>query len=115
MNQSLRIDKGTETGDVLVLRVGGRLDSRGAIVLREYCAPHLITRKCIVLNVQYVNFLSSSGVGALLALTEAAKEAGGRLHIAGAAGSVLSTLELLNLDKYLSLHPSEEEAVLAAR
>ena len=115
MNHSLTIEKSIDTNEVLVIRVGGRLDSRGAIVLREYCTPHLGTKRCLVLSLRDATFLSSGGVGALLALTEAAKETGGTLHIAEVGGAVLSTLALLHLDEYLSLHETEQQAILTGR
>jgi anti-anti-sigma factor len=98
---------------VLLLRLTGRLEARGAVRLRELCAVRPEPR-LIVLNLEGVTFLSSSGVGVLLALSEMQREHGGAVHLSCATNGVRATLQLMNLESHVSIFASEEEALREA-
>ena len=114
MNESLRVETSRRDGGVIVFRLVGRLDSHGAMQLRQQCEQHAAEHGKLVLNLKDVTFLSSSGVGVLVALTETLRENGGAVHLAEVGGTVYATLQLLNLDRHLSIHSSEEEAIRLA-
>jgi anti-anti-sigma factor len=58
-----------------------------------------------------VSFVSSSGIGSLLALTEEFQEHGGTLSLAESSPTVRESIELLNLEEFLMLFESEAEAL----
>jgi anti-sigma B factor antagonist len=61
-----------------------------------------------------IEFLSSSGVGALLALVEEFRESNADLHLAAPSEPVSNAIGLLNLGEFLALHETEQDAVYRA-
>ena len=64
----------------------------------------------IVVDLRGVDFIDSSGLGALIGGLKAARQAGGDLRVAAAGTQVLAVLKLTNLDRILSPHDTIEEA-----
>ena len=64
----------------------------------------------IVVDLSAVDFIDSSGLGALIGGLKAARQAGGDLRIASAGDQVKAVLKLTNLDRILSPYGSVEEA-----
>ena len=58
-----------------------------------------------VINLEKVEYIDSSGIGALLHVFAELKKSGMRLRIAGVKGSVKKVIELTKLSGYLP-HPS---------
>ena len=114
MNESLEITSAAGPDGLRILRVVGRLDSRGTPQFVRECGLDAGPSTSLVLNLSGVTFLSSSGVGALLALSERARESGQEVRIAAPAPVVQATLNLLNLGEYLTICGSEDEAVRKA-
>jgi anti-anti-sigma factor len=102
----------SESGEGIdCLRVIGRLDARTSPQLIEQCAPVRDRGRHLVLNLGGVTFLSSSGIGSLLALTEEFRERGASLRLAEPSPTVREAIELLNLQEFLTLYETEAEAV----
>lgn len=97
-----------------LLKVSGRLDVRSAAMLSEACAHALRPGHVLVLNLQQVDFLSSSGIGALLALNEDVRGAGATLRLSSLSPVVRTAIELLNLDQHLELRADDDDALRAA-
>jgi len=68
-------------------------------------------RQHLVLNLAEVPFISSSGIGALLALAEDFTQERRAIRIAAASPAVDSVLRLLNLEGFLALDPTEADSV----
>lgn len=100
-------------GSAAVVRVRGRLDARTTPELLRRCAGARPPGGHLVLNLAEVRFVSSSGVGALLSLTEQAREDGGSIRISPASPPVHSSIQLLNLDQYLTVDASESDGLAA--
>lgn len=64
----------------------------------------------LILDLSAIDFIDSSGLGALVRLAKAAKEANGTLQIVSNA-RVTQTVKLVRLEKFLSLGPSVDEAL----
>lgn len=64
----------------------------------------------IVLDLSKIDFVDSSGLGALVQLVKSAQTAGGTLQIV-TNPRVTQTVKLVRLEKFLSLQPSVEEAL----
>ena len=111
MSESLAFDDLGTHGRAEVIRVRGRLDARTSPLLMERCAGARDAGRNLVLNLRHVTFLSSSGIGSLLALTEEFRERGTRVALAETSPTVREAIELLNLEEFLLLFDREEEAV----
>lgn len=96
-----------------ILRVHGALDAKSAPLLTDRCAGVRAAGRSLVLNLADVPLIASSGIGALLAIVEEFRDAPGTVRIAAASPAVESIICLLNLDQFLTLDPSEEEALRA--
>jgi anti-anti-sigma factor len=94
-----------------VIRIAGRLDARAAAQLASHCQDLCDPGRPLVLVLDEVEFLSSSGVGTLLALVEEFRESGASLLLARPSEAVSLAVKLLNLDEFLTLHESEEDAL----
>jgi anti-anti-sigma factor len=104
----IEIDRGRSPATVV--RVRGRVDGRTAPRLLRECLEAHTPGSVLVLNLAAVTFLSSAGVGALMVLTETLGKEGG-VRLAPASGAVRTVLGLLNLDQFLVIDDSEDEAL----
>lgn len=66
--------------------------------------------KHIILDLSQIDFVDSSGLGALVQLAKQAQNAEGTLQIVSNA-RVTQTVKLVRLEKFLSLQPSVEAAL----
>lgn len=64
----------------------------------------------IVVDLSAVDFIDSSGLGALIGGLKAARQEGGDLRIACAGDQVKAVLKLTNLDRILAPYGTVEEA-----
>lgn len=113
MHDALELTSHRDASGVQVVRLSGRLDSRSTPRFVRECPPPA-AGEIVVVNLENVTFVSSSGVGALLAHSEVAREQGGEFRLASPPSVVMKTLKLLNLDEHLKLYPNEAEAVKRA-
>lgn len=101
-----------DPGDAFaVVRPDGRITVASSAVLR-YAVNDLLEqgRRRIVIDLAAVEFIDSSGLGALIGSHKAAEQAGGDLRIAAAPDQVRMVLRLTNLDQVLKNHDSAEVA-----
>lgn len=98
---------------IAILRIRGRIDTRNASQLLLRCAQVRSAGQDLVLNLSGVTFLASSGVGALLALSEQFREANGGVRFAALSTAVSSVIALLNLEQFLGIDASEQDSVKA--
>jgi anti-sigma B factor antagonist len=110
MTEPFRIDAGPADPRATCLRVFGRLDSASADQLARRCAQVRSEGRNLVLNLEQVSFVASSGVGALLAVAEQFRDSGSELRLAALSPAVDSVIRLLNLDQFLEIQTSEDDA-----
>jgi stage II sporulation protein AA (anti-sigma F factor antagonist) len=96
---------------VTILRLRGRLDARSGTQLLAHCAEVRNHGRHLVLNFAEVPFIASSGIGVLLVLVEEFRQTHRHLRIAPASPAVGSVIRLLNLQEFLAIHATEDEAV----
>lgn len=100
-----------ETDAAVVLSPRGRLNLTSASRLKQAVDDEVGKGKVrLVLDLAEVEFIDSSGLGAIVSGLKAARQAGGDLRIAAAGEQVLTVLKLTNLDRILRPHPSVEDA-----
>lgn len=99
-------------GPVAVVEVSGRLDAIAAQELRKRCLEaRQLGHQQLALDLGQVSFIASSGIGALLAMTEEFGKVGGGLYLAPISPAVRSVIQLLNLAPYLAIYESREAAL----
>ncbi len=104
----------TETNyeDCIVLEPEGKLNLVAAPPLKTRIDDLVSSGHTrIIVDLNRVDFIDSSGLGALIAGLKAIRQQGGDLRIAAAGAQVSAVLKLTNLDRILSPFVSVEEAL----
>jgi anti-anti-sigma factor len=97
---------------VSVIRLDGRLDMLTAAQVKTHLAEEPAAgRSRLVVDMAGVEFIDSSGLGALISGLKAARLAGGDMRIANAREQARTVLELTRLDRVLRLYDSVDEAL----
>ncbi|WP_378145938.1 STAS domain-containing protein [Cnuibacter sp. UC19_7] len=97
--------------DIAIVRGDGRLNMVSAPELRETVKRSIDSgRSRIVVDMSRVQFMDSSGLGALIACLKSARQAGGDLKIVSPSAQVQMVLALSNVDQVLPPHESVAEA-----
>jgi anti-sigma B factor antagonist len=111
---SLRLDS-RPVGDIIVVQCSGRIIA-GADVhsLQLLLGKILPQHHEVVLQLERVEFIDSSGLGALVRLVSTARSNGSDLKLCALPPQVRKTLEMTNLLSLFETYDSEAEAVVAA-
>lgn len=96
---------------VAVIQAEGRLNMVSAPRLRETVAGAIAAgRPRVVVDLSGVDFMDSSGLGALVGCLKTTRQAGGDLRIAAPSDQVSMVLKLSNLDRILTSYASATAA-----
>src|SRR5579872_2115459 len=99
----------TQSGDVMVLRVAGRLDAVTALDFEMACHQHLDAKTPrVVMDLQGVDYLASAGLRAILMAGKQVKAAGGEFALCGLKGPVKNTFELSGFHRLFPVFDSLE-------
>src|SRR6202040_3733789 len=102
-------------GEVLVMQCQGRLVAGNDVfTLHARVADAIEKYGDVVLQLDQVEFLDSSGLGALMRLVQDARSKGGDLKLCGLPPKVRKVLELTHLISKFEVYDSVEEAITAA-
>lgn len=102
-------------GDVLVVQCQGRIVAgKEVLSLHNFVGDSLARYGDIVLELDRVDFVDSSGLGAMVRLVQAARAKGKDLKLCGLSPYVRKTLEMTSLISQFETHESVEEAITAA-
>ena len=94
-----------------IFRLTGLLDAFSEPVFRKVIGNYIDDGpKNIILVLAQIDFIDSSGLGALVQLVKKAQTGGGTLQIV-TNPRVTQTVKLVRLEKFLSLQPSVEAAL----
>ncbi|MCV7434572.1 STAS domain-containing protein [Mycolicibacterium bacteremicum] len=101
----------TDASGVVVVTPAGRLNMVAAPALRKelHALVEAGTRR-VVVDLSGVEFIDSSGLGALISGLKVARQAGGDLRIAAPTRQVTTVLELTNLNRVLRAYPRPQDA-----
>ena len=99
-------------GGAAIVRLDGRLD----LVTAGEAKQRLVEtveggQKRLVVDMGSVDFVDSSGLGAIIGVLKAARQAGGDLRIACPTSQLRSILKLTMLDRVLRPYETVEEAL----
>lgn len=107
----MKISRHDLASGVAVLHLAGRLNMVSTGALRE--AVHDVVEggtARIAVDLSGVDFVDSSGLGALVSGLKTTRQAGGDLRIAGANEQVRLVLRLTNLERVLTPFATVEDA-----
>ena len=96
---------------VLVVHLDGKLNMVHAPHLRDLINSHVLAGdNRISIDLTNVDFIDSSGLGALVNGLKVTRQAGGDLRIAAPTEQAKLVLGLTNLDRVLKIYPDAETA-----
>ncbi len=100
--------------DVDVIRVTGRIDLVTSNALKDNIRERLQRQRTnIVLNMERVDFINSSGLGAMVSILKDVRLAGGRLVLSNLAPYVQEIFEITQLANVFEIFSAEDAAVSA--
>lgn len=96
-----------------VVQPSGVFDGSQASDFRQAIEDRLATDKVILLDLQDVKFMDSSGLGAIVAALKTVRTAGGRLYLCSLNQQVKMLFELTSVDQVFELFPNRAAFVEA--
>lgn len=101
-----------ERGTVTILSLSGRLDLASGTALKEQVKKLLAKSNTSVhLNLQNVEFINSSGLGALVSIMKEIRMFKGRLTLSNLASYVQEIFDITQLSHIFEIYQTEDEAV----
>ena len=105
-----------KNGDVYIIDVTGEMDLYNSYKLKELVMKMLEKNvKNFVINLEQVDYIDSSGIGALIYICSTIKKMNLNLAIANIHGPVKKVIELTKLMGYFPIANSIEEALLMVK
>ncbi len=102
-------------GDVLVMQCHGRIVAGNEVfTLHAQISDAIEKYGDVVLQLEHIEFLDSSGLGALMRLVQTARSKSGDLKLSAVPPKIRKVLELTNLISQFEVYDSVEEAITAA-
>ena len=103
-----------KNGEIYIVDVNGEMDLYNSYKLKELVMKMLEKNvKKFVINLEQVDYIDSSGIGALIFICSTLKKMNLKLSISNVHGSVKKVIELTKLRGYFPISNSVEEAVLS--
>ena len=102
-----------KNGEVYIIDVNGEMDLYNSYKLKELVMKMLEKNvKSFVINLEQVDYIDSSGIGALIYICSTIKKMNLKLYISNVHGSEKKVIELTKLMGYFPIANSVEEALL---
>ena len=99
---------------VVVDLLADSLDAGNTREFRETITPLINTYPTVILNLEKVSFLDSSGCGSILSCLRQLNAKGGDLKVYGLQKSVRSVFELVRIHLIIDIFDTREEALRKA-
>ena len=108
--------EGVVQGTVEIVRQSGEfLDASNSKEFKQRMAPIIAQHTNVVLDLSSVQFVDSSGLGAILSCLRQLNAKGGDLKVCGLTKPVHALFELVRMHKILDVRRNEAEAVASFR
>lgn len=102
------------SGDVAVLHVdAGTLDASNSREFKTKVTPIVESNRKVLIDMSSLEFVDSTGLGALVSCLKAATAAGGDLRLCSVRKPVRTLFELTRMHRVFSIYNSLDEAVAA--
>lgn len=99
--------------DTAILAIRGRLDVTNQALFVQQAEQALAVSPFLVVNLAEAEFLDSSALGALVALSKRARAASGALSLAAVPAHIAQLLAITRLDYFFEMHDTVETALQA--
>ena len=104
-------EKQTLRDDVLLLKLGQKLDNNNAHEMVEAITTALDSGfRYMIVDMAALEFLSSAGVGSFLGTVESARSTGGDIILCNVSDNIKHVLTVLDVADYLTIKPDRREA-----
>ncbi|ASS75049.1 anti-sigma F factor antagonist [Tumebacillus algifaecis] len=100
-------------GDTLIVRLSGELDHHTAEMVRSQVEAELdrgLTAH-LVMNLENLSFMDSSGLGVILGRYKRVTQSGGRMALCAVNDQLKKLFELSGMLKILRIYPNESQAL----
>lgn len=102
-----------KNGNSYIVDVNGEMDLYNSYKLKELVMKMIDKNvKLFIINLEQVDYIDSSGIGALIYICSQIKKKNLRLYISNVHGSVKKVIELTRLMGYFPITNSVEDALL---
>jgi anti-sigma B factor antagonist len=101
----------SQPDSILVTIHGDHLDAGNAKAFKEAIQPALDGYAHVLIDMQQLTFVDSSGLGALLSCLRAMVNKSGQLKLIGLAKPVQALFELVRMHRIFSIYATRDEAV----
>lgn len=102
-----------KNGEVYIIDVNGEMDLYNSYKLKELVMKMIEKNiKTFVINLEQVDYIDSSGIGALIYISSTVKKMSLKLALSNVHGSVKKVIELTKLTGYFPIANSVEEALM---
>ena len=102
-----------KNGEIYIIDVNGEMDLYNSSKLKELVMKMLEKNvKNFIINLEQVDYIDSSGIGALIYICSTMKKMNLKFAISNVHGSVKKVIELTKLMGYFPIANSVEEALL---
>ena len=102
-----------KNGEIYIIDVNGEMDLYNSYKLKELVMKMLEKNvKNFIINLEQVDYIDSSGIGALIYICSTMKKMNLKFAISNVHGSVKKVIELTKLRGYFPIANSVEEALL---
>ncbi len=100
-----------EKGDVIVVRIQGRLDAASSPQLEKQVNSIIDTGHFkIILNFEQVDYLSSAGMRLMLGVSKRLNKLEGKVIACNLNEEVMEVIKMAGFNQVLEMYPSEEES-----
>lgn len=97
--------------DIVLVCLNGRLDATAHSAVKASLAPLAMKEHSkIIIDLQQVPFIDSSGLASLVSGLRLAREKGGNIALSGIQSQARTVFHLTMLDRIFSIHPTYEAA-----
>jgi len=105
-----------EQDKVTILTISGEIEIYNAGHLKAALQQMLDKgQNRLVLNMEEIPFIDSTGIGALLLMVPLIRKAGGDIKLAAVSENVLKVFQITQLSKFFQIYDNDTEAVKAFR
>ena len=99
-------------GDIAILALEGRLDLTSSSSLKEASKEVMVNdSKKMVLNLDKVDFINSSGLGALVSILKEVRNSQGSMKLTNLAPYVKEIFDITQLSNIFEIFPDEKQAL----
>lgn len=103
-----------KVGEAVVVSLSGEIDLHNTPDVHQTLVDVCQTRPALlVVNLQEVTYMDSSGIGALVQVYREVKAYEGGLRLCGLTDRVHGVFEITKLDQFFEIYPTEAEALAA--